>query len=272
LETLYDMLIDPIKNKLTTSHLIIIPHNILHYLPFTALTDGKNYLIDEYAITLLPSASVLPFIQAKIYETNYPPLVVGNPTLDLFSAVNEANEIAALYNVKPLIGNQATEWAIRQQLTQSRILHLATHGKYDNENPLSSTISLASDTNSQGTLNDGQLQVREVLSLDLKQTDLVVLSACSTQIGNLTLKSTVMSGDEITSLPRAFFFAGTPTVIATLWPVDDAATTTLMEQFYTHLRAGMSKADALRQAQLSIKEKYPNPHYWAAFTLSGNGE
>jgi hypothetical protein len=72
-------------------------------------------------------------------------------------------------------------------------------------------------------------------------------------------------------LSRAFFFAGTPTVIATLWNVDDAATGLLMERFYTHLQAGVGKAEALRQAQLEVLGNYPDPYYWAAFVMSGDG-
>lgn len=92
----------------------------------------------------------------------------------------------------------------------------------------------------------------------------MVLSACESQLGNLN------AGDELVGLTRAFFFAGTPTIVASLWTVDDQATGLLMERFYTHLRAGMGKAAALRQAQIDIRAEYPNPYYWAAFVLSGD--
>ena len=107
----------------------------------------------------------------------------------------------------------------------------------------------------------------EVYGLDLSQTELVILSACQTQIGELS------AGDEVVGLTRAFFFAGTPAVIASLWNVDDQATGRLMERFYTHLQAGQSQAAALRQAQLELlqAEEYADPFYWSAFVLSGNG-
>ena len=95
--------------------------------------------------------------------------------------------------------------------------------------------------------------------------DLVVLSACQTQLGELS------AGDELVGLTRAFFFAGTPTVIASLWNVNDKATALLMERFYTHLREGMDKAGALREAQLEVMETHPDPYYWAGFVLSGDG-
>jgi hypothetical protein len=79
------------------------------------------------------------------------------------------------------------------------------------------------------------------------------------------------AGDELVGLTRAFFFAGTPTVVASLWNVDDEATALLMEHFYTYLGQGMGKAAALRQAQLEVMEDYPDPYYWAGFVLSGDG-
>jgi hypothetical protein len=116
------------------------------------------------------------------------------------------------------------------------------------------------------------LEVHEVYSLDLSQTDLVVLSACQTQISEFdTERQVVSAGDELVGLTRSFFFAGTPTVVASLWSVDSEATTLLMERFYTHLQAGMGKAEALQQAQLETMAEYPAPYFWAAFVLSGDG-
>lgn len=91
-----------------------------------------------------------------------------------------------------------------------------------------------------------------------------MLSACETQLGELS------AGDEVVGLTRAFFFAGTPSVIATLWSVDDRPTALLMEHFYRQLRAGVSKAQALRMAQQEVRQHYPSPYYWAGFVLSGD--
>jgi CHAT domain-containing protein len=116
--------------------------------------------------------------------------------------------------------------------------------------------------------------VHEVYGLDLRNADLVVLSACETQLGELGPEGEpvgVGAGDEVVGLTRAFFFAGTPSVIASLWSVDDRSTGMLMEQFYKHLQGGMGKAVALRQAQLGVRAEYPSPYYWAGFVLSGDG-
>ncbi|MCL4298821.1 MAG: tetratricopeptide repeat protein [Anaerolineae bacterium] len=293
LVTLYNWLINPLKPYLITPHLAIIPHNILHYLPFAALTDGQRYLIDDYTLTTLPSASSLSFIQQNARQTakaltSSPTrlLVLGNPatgdfdTTASFSATRdqlgslpyaekEAKAIAELFGVKPLVGEDATETAVRKQASQANILHLAAHGKFNPITPLNSLIALAPDNPISEIEDpqtvDGWLTVGEVYGLDLKKTDLVVLSACETNLGDLS------EGDELVGLTRAFMFAGTPSVIASLWNVEDEATSLLMERFYTHLKDGIGKAEALRQAQLEVREKDPNPYYWAAFVLSGDG-
>jgi CHAT domain-containing protein/Tfp pilus assembly protein PilF len=275
--TLYGWLIVPLKEHLNTPHLVIIPHSVLHYLPFAALTDGQRYLIDDYVLTTLPSASALPFIQDNVGRELTKPLVLGNPVTGDFDATasfatqreglgvlpfaeQEAKAIAALYGVEPFIGRDATEGVVRERAAEAGILHLAAHGFYNPVAPLSSLIALAPDEAS-----DGWLTVGEVYGLDLSQADLVVLSACQTNLGELS------AGDELVGLTRAFIFAGTPTVVSSLWSVEDESTALLMERFYTHLRAGVGKAEALRQAQLEVREKYPSPYYWAGFVLSGDG-
>jgi CHAT domain-containing protein len=293
-QQLYKSLLTPLSSHLTTPHLAIVPHGSLHYLPFAALQnpETEQYLIQDYVLTTLPNASVLPFVTAdRRPPTAHPPLIVGNPTTGDFDAVaslaiergglsplpfaeKEAQSIAKLFGVEPLLGQAATEGTVREQATGAGVVHLAAHGYYNAKAPLSSLIALAPDPDSvdnspftidNSQLADGWLTVGEVYGLDLSQTGLVVLSACQTQLGELS------AGDEVVGLTRAFFFAKTPTVVASLWNVDDEATAFLMERFYTHLRAGMGKAEALRQAQIETMVEYPEPFYWAAFVMSGDG-
>jgi CHAT domain-containing protein len=108
------------------------------------------------------------------------------------------------------------------------------------------------------------LETREVWNLNLENADLVTLSACQTQLGELS------AGDELVGLSRAFIYAGTSSLVASLWSVEDESTAYLMEHFYGYLKEGMGKAEALRQAKLDTMEKYPSPHHWAAFTLIGD--
>ena len=97
------------------------------------------------------------------------------------------------------------------------------------------------------------------------RADLIVLSACETGLG------TLRQGDELTGFTRAFIYAGTPSIITTLWQVNDRASSELMLAFYQSLKAGQAKAEALRQAQLATLQRYPHPYYWAAYQLTGEG-
>jgi CHAT domain-containing protein/Tfp pilus assembly protein PilF len=263
LRQLHAWLIAPLKDRLKSPTLGIIPHGILHYLPFSTLTDGSKYMNDEYALFNLPSASVLRFVQQSRKSEVSGLLALGNPTTflpELEFAEAESQAVAGLYNTKALIRQDATETLLREQAPHTGTIHLAAHGEYNFANPLFSAIYLASDSQ-----NDGRLETHEIYGLDLTAaTDLVVLSACQTDVGR------VSAGDEVIGLTRAFLYAGTPTVIASLWNVEDKATALLMQQFYTHLRSGMSKGEALQKAQIAVREQFPHPYYWAAFVLTGD--
>jgi CHAT domain-containing protein/tetratricopeptide (TPR) repeat protein len=265
LQQLYQWLIFPLKPYLTTPKLGIIPSGNLHYLPFAALTDGKQYLSDEYALFTLPSASTLRFIQQKRKPKTETLLALGDPAITaplgiLEYAQQEVEAIANMYGTQPFLGEKATETVVRSQAGRNGILHLAVHGKYNPNSPLFSTLYLAGDAE-----NDGHLDVQEIYELDLTQaTNLVVLSACNTQKGKL------ITGEEVVGMTRAFLYAGTPTVIASLWSANDLTAGFLMERFYAHLREGMDKAEALRQAQREVRIEYPHPYYWAAFVLTGH--
>ncbi|MCD4669790.1 MAG: tetratricopeptide repeat protein [Actinomycetia bacterium] len=273
---LYGWLITPLGDYLTTPHLEIIPHNVLHYLPFAALTDGEHFLVEGYVLTYLPSASTLPYIQENAGRAGGVPLILGNPTTGDYDATasfaaerdglgplpfaeQEVQAIAALYGAPAYIGPEATEGLVWQAAGESSILHLAAHGKYNPVASLSSLIALAPDAE-----HDGWLTVGEIYALDLHRTDLVVLSTCESQLGDLS------EGDELVGMTRAFIYAGTPTVVASLWSVEDESTAYLMGRFYSYLQDGMGKGAALRQAQLDTMEEYPSPYYWAGFVLSGD--
>lgn len=280
LRDLYTWLVAPLTGHLRTPTIGIVPHQLLHYVPFAALTDGETYFGEQYALFTLPSASTLPFIQENAKQAKADgresAIVIGNPTAgdyDLVASLSaerdslgnlpfaeeEARTVAALCGVEPLLRQDATEGTVRARASRADILHLAAHAKFNPVAPLSSLIALAPDDD-----YDGWLTVSEVYDLDLHQTDLIVLSACETQLGDLS------AGDELVGLTRAFFFAGTPTVLASLWSVDDAATGELMVSFYQHWQQGMAKAEALQAAQAGVRENHSSPFYWAAFVLNGD--
>ncbi len=243
--------------------LLIVPHGILHYLPFNALAGGKDYLLDRYSIRLLPSASVLSFLnQRKASGSGL--LIFGNPDLgnpeyDLPGAQKEAAEIAQLRpGATLLLRADASKAAAIRQGGKFAYLHFASHGKFNAAQPLQSGLYLAGDKASGAS---GTLTVDDLYSLHLN-ADLVTLSACETALGHID------NGDDVIGLTRGFFYAGVASVISSLWAVDDTATYEMMTRFYRELSAG-SKAEALLKAQRAVKAKYPHPFYWAAFQLAG---
>jgi CHAT domain-containing protein/Tfp pilus assembly protein PilF len=263
---LYAWLIAPLRSHLKTPLLGIIPHGVLHNVPFAALAAVENeprYLSDDFVLFSLPSASALPYVQEKRKTTAGSMLAVGLGQAEgqppLHYAEEEAQAIAQLYGTTALVGRQATETAWRKQVTTARIIHLAAHGQLNRTNPLFSRLVLwpGSDT-------DGFVEVHEVYQLNLAQADLVTLSACETQLGARS------QGDDIVGLNRAFIYAGAPSVIASLWRVDDQATGLLMRTFYAQLQHGRGKAEALQAAQQIVRETYPHPYYWSSFVLTGD--
>ena len=259
---LYGRLIQPVAPQLTTKRLLIVGHGVLHYLPFAALSDGSGYLVDRYSIRLLPSASVLQFLKGRQAQKAGSLLAFGNPDLgdakyDLKFAQDEVQTIAKSFSgAKVLVRQEATKSAFKSLGPQFSYLHLATHGKFDPDMPLKSGLLLAKDNQ-----DDGFLSMGDLYSMRLN-ADLVTLSACETGLGK------VSNGDDVVGLTRGFLYAGSNSIVASLWEVDDLATSQLMTEFYTNLKKG-DKQEALRQAQLSVKKQNPHPFYWAAFTITG---
>ena len=260
---LYDLLISPVKNYITNKKVCIIPHNILHYLPFSALYDGSKYLVEDYAIFYSPSATVLKYCFDKSRPDKNRFFGMGNPRLekvayDLPFAQKEVEQISnAFTNATAFYRKDASEERFKDLAENEELIHLATHGEYKSETPLLSNLRLSSSGK-----EDGKLEVHEIFDLDLNP-NLVVLSACQTGMGKQS------AGDEITGLSRAFIYAGTPSIITTLWSVNDKSTSDLMVSFYENYK-NKSKIEALQTAQLEIMKKYPQPFYWAPFCLTGD--
>lgn len=263
LKQLHSWLILPVKPLLKTPLVGIIPHSVLHRLPFAALTDGQHYFGDEYTLFYLPSASVLPFIQKKSKLKGARVLALSQSQAQglplLHYADEEGRTVAGIFNTQAVTTDQASKAGFLNRTGNYDILHIAAHAELSAANPLFSRIMLGSDTSGGGTL-----EIREIYDLDLSKASLVVLSACNTQLGAQS------KADDIVALNRAFIYAGASTVIASLWTVDDRATGLLMRSFYTHLKRGAGKAEALRKAQSETRRQYPNPYYWAAFVLTGD--
>jgi CHAT domain-containing protein len=260
---LYKRLFQPLEIALNKRNLIIVSHGALHYLPMNALHDSNGYLIDRYSIRMMPSASAMKYLGEKKTVKGGGILVFGNPDLgdpkyDLEYAQREAAEIAKIRpKSKVFVRKEATEGALRKYCKDYRYLHFATHGQFNPDVPLKSALLLAPDAK-----YNGMLTVDKIYSLNL-DADLVTLSACETGL------SEIANGDDLVGLTRGFLYAGSSSIVTSLWKVDDLATAQLMTCFYSELDKA-NKREALRTAQLETKKKYAHPYYWASFQLTGN--
>ena len=253
LRQLYEELIAPIRAALHGKHLILVPHGVLHYVPFHALFDGEQHLLDRYSISYAPSASIYALCARR-------PTAASNSALLMSVADAQAplieDEIQALASILPnptvLSGNDATENALRSYGPDSSIVHIATHGHFRQDNPMFSSIRLAGS----------YLSLYDLYELRLS-AELVVLSGCATGL------NVVAAGDELMGLARGLLQAGAKSLVLSLWDVNDRSTAEFMVAFYKRLQSGSGKAESLRGAMAELRQKYPHPYHWAAFVLIG---
>ncbi len=263
-EELYDILLKPIEKHFTEKPLIgIIPHGKLHYLPFEALMKNGKFLVERnFKFFYLPSGSSYKYCREKNTLKKEKLLSMAKADKNIPNAEKEAKELSKLYpkDSKIFTGNDATELQVRKFASYPDLLHFACHGEFNANAPLYSALRLAPDSN-----DDGRLEVHEIFQLELKPAYLVTLSACETHLGG------IYPGDEIVGLTRAFVYAGTPSILASLWKVGDECTQKLMLEFYRALKT-RNKTDALRIAKRHMieKESKRHPYYWAAFVLMGD--
>ncbi len=250
---LYDALLRPLESKIEGRRLIIAPHRSLHYIPFHALFDGEKYLVQRREISYTPSAGILQKCMEIAPRPLKRALLFGVPDEFTPRVSDEINALAPLFDeARAFVGDAATLTALKENSANADVLHLACHGQFRPDNPLFSSLKLA----------DGWLTVRDVYKLDLN-CELVVLSACETGV------SAVSPGDELIGLFRGFAAAGVPSLILSLWAVDDEATALLMQTFYRELQTEKTPAAALRESQRQIMREFPHPFFWASFINIG---
>jgi CHAT domain-containing protein len=251
---LYDLLMRPIEHRLGARRLVVVPHRVLHYVPFQALHDGLSYLIERREVSCVPSAAILHHCLSAPRHPLERATLLGftdqrNPRV--------RDEVLALEHLFPettvLLDDQANRVSLSEHTKNAQVLHLACHGNFRLDNPLFSSLQLA----------DGWLTVRDVYRLDLRRCQLVTLSACETGVNVLA------PGDEWIGLARGFFSAGSPSLLVSQWVVDDEATARLMIDFYSYLRIGVGPAAALRYAQCQLLREKPHPYFWAPFVILG---
>ena len=255
LQELYRELIEPVQKRLTGNHLIVVPHGVLHALPFHALFDGEQYLIDRYSLSYAPSASIYALCQGRTSTLGDASLVLGVPDANAPSIGEEVTAVAsALDSTHVFVGEAATEQVLRERGPASRFIHLATHGNFRQDNPMFSGIRL------------GQSLLSFVDFYQLRlQAELITLSGCATDL------NMVASGDELLGLTRGLLAAGAQCLLLSLWNVPDSSRTEFMTSFYGGLKQGETKAaQAFQNAMKQLRTRYPHPYYWAPFFLAGN--
>ncbi len=309
---------DQIQGK---HHIVIVPDADLFYLPFEAIIDAEAkpngpadslasqpYLGKIYDFSYAPSASVLVTLKrlrSSPSSAQRPLLAFGDPAFQpthapsqialssrgayekmgvgfdrLPYSAEEVRRIMAVYGISPesgaaYLGNNATKKALLGlDLSQYRTLHFATHAVMGDQVKWITQPALIFSPDMTGGTDSDVLRMSEIFNLRLN-ADLVVLSACETARGKLS------RGEGIVGLTSAFLFAGSRSVVASLWNVNDESTSLFMESFYRSLKGGLSKADALREARLQTmrkqiksavtgeQEALASPYFWAPFVLIG---
>ncbi len=277
---LHQKLIAPLEvMEALPKKLILVPEGVLGYLPFEVLLEqlpddntlvGRHaYLIKKHQISYAFSATLLAEMQQKVTPSHAQQLLAIAPSFPddgrtdfqaLAYNILEAKRVKSLVGGKVIAGEAASKSSFIRQAASAKILHLATHGKANDETGDYAYLAFSPSE------DDFLLYNREVYALQIP-AEMVVLSACETGIGELQV------GEGIISLARGFSYAGAKSIITSLWSVNDQKTQELMESFYTYIKDDMPKDAALRQAKLDFIEKHfheAHPFYWAAFIPLGD--
>ena len=274
LKSLHQILVQPILDSnvdLCARKCIIVPHGMLHSVPFAALLSGEgSYLIEKTPLTIAPSASIwlglrqqsrpevaslLAFADPDLSYTDLPPLPYAERELEHLS-----KSLASL-DCKTYAHKEATKDLFLAQAAGKSILHLSAHGDFPEQNAIDFHQILLAE----GSKQDGRLTAEEIRSMHLQAARLVVLSICD---GGLYR---IGPGDEPYGLIPAFLTAGAENVIATLWPVKDDMSYFLMIEFYKHL-LNLGPAEALQHSCKTLIQDRAYIRDWAGFTLVGSGK
>ena len=280
-------MIDSLQNNQPTNKIYFCADGVYHQINLNTLlnTETGNYLVeDEQIYSLTNMKDIVQFTENITSSSQATSALVIGQNDDLQAIKGEIAQIDTLlkkYNFQTTIyaDSNTLEKSIKQ-IQNPTILHLATHGFFEQnevdekqqfnrigENPLLySGLWLVNSSPNREILGeeDNILTAYEVTHLQLDSTDLVVLAACETGVGE------IHDGEGIFGLQRAFSVAGAKTLLMSLWKVNDRATELLMISFYQNLlQDKLTKHQALKKAQQTVREKYPHPYFWGAFVLVG---
>jgi CHAT domain-containing protein len=258
LQRLYEILLGNCAELEALSGLVIIPHGLLHYLPFGALHDGHRFLIERLEIASAPSATLYDVLEGRKARSRKALILGDTRNGALPFAASEAIAVGRVLGQPAYTEAAATRALLRKASRTTGLVHIAAHGEFRADAPLFSHVELA----------DGPLTSADVFGLNLKSA-FITLSACETG------RALLGGGDELVGLARAFIYAGASGMLVSHWRVEDESTALLMQDFYASLRDGATPAAALRRAQVArIQTPMPqkgddHPFLWASFQLIG---
>jgi CHAT domain-containing protein len=291
--TLFTTLFAPYEKELQNKNLVVIPDAQLNYISFDGLLQRLpdtsravnfaqlDYLIGNYNISYANSANILftnrntpKKINNKVLafapEYNAEQFELSNARYTLMplpGVQKEVDAIAKTIKTKIFRGNEATEQNFRENCSDFDILHLAMHAYINDSLPAFSRLAFSPKLQSDALDADGWLNTTDIYNLDLNAR-MAVLSACNTGVGRLK------RGEGMMSLARGFLYAGCPSVVMSLWEVEDQSGTKIMSEFYRNLKKGKTKDEALRLAKLTYLEesnsRLAHPHYWMSFKAIGD--
>jgi CHAT domain-containing protein len=282
LRGLYQTLIGPVAGAgllRGIRTLVVVPHASLSYLSFAALTNPVTgrYLIQDFNLLVEPSAASLVAARAPAKPASVATAMnVFAPFPDeLPGSQAEADAVTrAIPSSRALVGQDATERALRVALATTGPVHVATHGILNSVSPMFTRLEVARPPVAPGvdapTEDDGRLEVHELLGLNIR-SPLVFLSGCETGAGP-AWSTSFARGDDYATLAEAFLFAGARNVISTLWRIEDRGAAVFATAFYGGA-AGRNPAEALGNAQrrMLTDSQYASPYYWAAYVATGEG-
>lgn len=292
---LYSMFILPVRAHLMSERLVISPDGLLYYIPFETLISSVpdtneinyrelDYLLNEYEIVYEYSGTLMT-------ETPSPKAGIRNSVVSFAPDYSEGMDIDEIMNtrqygrdklanipgareeavfINKLMGGslyidlQATEGTFKRNAVEGDIVHMAMHTLLNDNDPMYSRMVFSPDTEE---TDDGMLNTYEVYNLDIN-AKMVFLSSCNTGSGYL------QSGEGVMSLARGFFYSGSPSVIMSLWEVDDLSGSSIVKDFYRNIKKGRSKSHSLRQARMEyLKEAdqmRSHPYFWSTLVIIGD--
>ena len=273
------LMIDPVNDLIAGNMLIIVPDQSLFFAPFSSLIDEDGCsLTHSYSIQITPSLHSLRASMEKPPDQNLGiALFVGNPAVgkvslhgkafdDLPSAAKEVESLSKLFQAKPILGRDAQKQVVLELLDKASIIHIAAHGEPNNGEIILAPYGCQGQAVSSHPTQESFLLTQEdIINISVKAR-LVVLCCCHTGQGKVT-------SEGVIGITRSFLAAGARSVLATLWPINDAATKEFMEKLYEYLCREIRVCEALRRTK-NIFQNHEKQHYqsvkvWAPFTIYG---